>query len=314
VAPTSDGRTVLKRAAAPGIFVNRDMTQRLVAPPLDFGGTPSMCVVVSNREKPMDTTPSSFTARNNAKRAAEKMIANGKAPAVDYGIRPRDDGRFEIVWKTAPTIGEVEASTNPLLSVNEDPSDAPPYAGAEEAAAAAGNKPAASSVPASGAPERDNKWPDGTRVMVRNKPKSWSEATIYTRLDAEYWRVQYPSGGTGMFKEVDIRAYDPKRDATPATQRRRAKATAPHKSPRSRYAIDPEAIAAGKLPDKAPAITSEANPHYQKHFDRLLALAKAGDWHAVRDYKVTGSNSYSKMVARYRQDLLALHAASEAAQ
>ena len=74
-------------------------------------------------------------------------------------------------------------------------------------------------MPASGASERDNKWPDGTRVMVRNKPKSWSEATIYTRLDAEYWRVQYPSGGTGMFREVDIRAYDPKRDATPATQR-----------------------------------------------------------------------------------------------
>ena len=83
----------------------------------------------------MDTTPSSFTARNNARRAAEKMIANGKAPAVDYGIRPRDDGRFEIVWKTAPTTGEVETetataatavegghySTNPLLSVNEDP-------------------------------------------------------------------------------------------------------------------------------------------------------------------------------------------------
>jgi hypothetical protein len=28
--------------------------------------------------------------------------------------------------------------------------------------------------------------------------------------------------------------------------------------------------------------------------------------------EVTGSNSYSKMVARYRQDLLAVHAASEA--
>jgi hypothetical protein len=80
------------------------MTQGLVAPLLDFGGTPSMCVVVFNREKPMDTTASSFTARNNAKRAAEKMITNGKAPAVDYGIRPRDDGRFEIVWKTVPTI------------------------------------------------------------------------------------------------------------------------------------------------------------------------------------------------------------------
>ena len=133
-----------------------------------------MCVVVSNRRN--DTTASSFTARNNAKRAAEKMIANGKAPAVDYGIRPRDDGRFEIVWKTAPTIGEVEASTNPRLSVNEDPSYAPPNAGAEEAAAT-GNEPAASSVPVFGAPERDNKWPDGTRVMVCNKPQSWSEAT-----------------------------------------------------------------------------------------------------------------------------------------
>ena len=163
----------------------------------------------------MDTTASSFTALKNAKRAAEKMIANGKAPAVDFGIRPRDDGRFEIVWKTSPTTGEVEAeiatataaedghySTNPRPSVNEDPSYAPPNAGAEEVAVATGNEPAAPRVPASGAPERDNKWPDGTRVMVRNKPKSWSEATIYTRLDAEYWRVQYPSGGTGMFKEV----------------------------------------------------------------------------------------------------------------
>ena len=56
----------------------------------------------------MDTTASSFTARKNAKRAAEKMIADGKAPAVDYGIRPRDDGRFEVVWKTVPTTGEVE--------------------------------------------------------------------------------------------------------------------------------------------------------------------------------------------------------------
>ena len=131
----------------------------------------------------MCTTAASFTARNNAKRAAEKMIANGKAPAVDYGIRPRDDGRFEIVWKTVPTTGEVETeiataataaedghySTNPRLSVNEDPSDASPSAGAEEVAAATGNEPAASSVPASGAPERDNKWPDRTRVIVRNR-------------------------------------------------------------------------------------------------------------------------------------------------
>ena len=179
-------------------------------------------------------------------------------------------------------------------------------AGVEETATATGNEPAASSIPASGAPERDNKWSDGTRVMVRNKPKSWSEATIYTRLDAEYWRVKYPSGGTGMFKDADIRAYDAERDAKRAGQPRRAKAAGPRATSRSRYALDPAVIAAGKLPDKAPVVTSAANPHYQKRFDELHKLAAAGDWAAVRDYKVTGSNSYSKMVVRYRQDLLAV--------
>jgi hypothetical protein len=53
-----------------------------------------------------------YRARKNAKRAAEKMIANGKAPTGDYAIGPRDDGRFEIIWKAtkaAPTTEEVEA-------------------------------------------------------------------------------------------------------------------------------------------------------------------------------------------------------------
>jgi hypothetical protein len=115
-------------------------------------------------------------------------------------------------------------------------------------------------------------------------------------------------------QEADIRAYEAERDATPAKQPRRATATAPQKSSRSRYAIDPEAIAAGRLPEMAPVVTSATNPHYQKYFDRLFGLAKAGDWDAVRDYRITGSNSYSKMAARYRQDLLALHAASEVAR
>ena len=88
----------------------------------------------------------------------------------------------------------------------------------------------------------------------------------------------------------------------------RAKAAGPRAASRSRYALDPAVIAAGKLPDKAPIVTSAANPHYQKRFDELHELAAAGDWAAVRDYKVSGSNSYSKLVARYQQDLLALHA------
>jgi hypothetical protein len=281
----------------------------------------------------MDTTASSFTLRKNAKRAAEAMIRKGTAPAVDYGIEPRANGRFEIVWKTAkttPTTDEVE--TEIVEALADQPAAASPTGAAsqpgpaatEPATTDAAPQPAseaeAVSQPAPGAtepapalPTSKSEWPHGTRVMVR-KRKSWREATIIGCLDPDLWRAEYPGGGSGMFREADIRAYDAERDARPAVQSRRAKATAPQKSSRSRYAIDPEAIGAGRLPQKAPVVTSGANPHYQKHFDRLFALARAGDWDAVRDYKVTGSNSYSKMVARYRQDLLAVHAASEAPQ
>jgi hypothetical protein len=88
----------------------------------------------------------------------------------------------------------------------------------------------------------------------------------------------------------------------------------PKKAIQSKYGIGLEAIAAGRLPEKPPVVTSAANRHYQKHFDRLFDLANAGRWDAVRGYKVSGTNSYSKRVKRYRQDLLAVHVASEAVQ
>jgi hypothetical protein len=282
----------------------------------------------------MDSTASSFTLRKNAKRAAEAMIRKGTAPAVDYGIKSNNDGRFEIVWKSATTASttddvETEIAEGPgYQTAAASPTEAalqPARAVTEPATTDAAQQPAseaeAASQPAPAAIEPPpalselgpiNEWPHATRVMVR-KGKSWREATIISRLDPDHWRADYPGGGSGIFREADIRAYDPKRDATPAKQPRRAKATAPQTSSRSRYAIDPEAIAAGRLPQRAPVVTSAANPHYQKHFDRLFGLAKAGDWNGVRNYEVKGSNSYSKMVARYRQDLLAVHAASEAA-
>jgi len=37
--------------------------------------------------EPMDATASNFSNRSNAKRAAEKMIAKGTAPTIDYGIK-----------------------------------------------------------------------------------------------------------------------------------------------------------------------------------------------------------------------------------
>jgi hypothetical protein len=40
------------------------------------------------------------------------LLAAGTAPAVDYGIRERQDGRFEIKWKTTPVpTGGEPAST-----------------------------------------------------------------------------------------------------------------------------------------------------------------------------------------------------------
>jgi hypothetical protein len=271
----------------------------------------------------MDTTASSFTLRKNAKRAAEAMIRKGTAPAVDYGIKPSDDGRFEIVWKsakTAPTTDEVETeiaeapANQPAAASPTEAASQPAPAATESATTDAAPQPApATTEPAvASSKPAPNEWPYGTHVMVR-KRKSWREATIISHLDPDHWRAEYPGGGSGMFREADIRAYDPKRDAMPAKQPRRAKPTTSRNSSRSRYTIDPETIAAGRLPQRAPVVTSAANPHYQKHFDRLFALAKAGDWDGVRNYEVKGSNSYSKMVARYRQDLLAVHAASEAA-
>src|SRR6476659_1981868 len=210
----------------------------------------------------MDTTASSFTLRKNAKRAAEAMIRKGTAPAVDYGIKPSDDGRFEIVWKsakTAPTSDEVEteiaeasadqpaaaspteAASQPAPAATEPvTSDAVPQP-ASEAEAASPPAPVTAEVAPALSEPAPNEWPHGTRVMVR-KRKSWREATIISRLDPNLWRAEYPGGGSGMFREADIRAYDAERNARHAAQSRRAKATAPQKSSRSRYAIDPETI------------------------------------------------------------------------
>jgi len=56
-------------------------------------------------------------------------------------------------------------------------------------------------------------------------------------------------------------------------------------------------------------MTSKANPHYQGRFDKLEAMAMAGDWDGVRGYEVKGINSYAKMVKQYRDRLLAAHGA-----
>src|SRR5207237_4804994 len=111
----------------------------------------------------MDTTASSFTLRKNAKRAAEGMIRKGTAPAVDYGIKPRDDGQFEIVWKiaeTAPTNDEVETEASadqPAAALPTEDASQPAPAATGSATTEAAPQPAseaeAASQPAPAGPE-----------------------------------------------------------------------------------------------------------------------------------------------------------------
>jgi hypothetical protein len=164
----------------------------------------------------------------------------------------------------------------------------------------------------------EDPFPADTWVKVRQGKRKVIIGQVRQRVDPRTWRVHQfgkPEDWTILATAAQLCHTEPAPEAPKSARRSRRRAAAePAKASRSQYAISADMIAAGKLPEKPPVVTSKANPHYQKHFDRLLGLAKAGDWDAVRDYKVTGSNSYSKMVARYRQDLLAVHVASETAQ
>ena len=261
----------------------------------------------------------SYAARKNARRAAEKMIADGKAPAVDYGITLREDGRFLIKWKVkrAPTTEQVEAELT--AATEAATSGSAPETGAEPAVTSDSEPATADTTrtePESA--EAEDPFPAGTWVKVSKNKRKAIVGQVTQRIGSNTWRVHEfgkPESWTQLATAAQLCRTEPAPEAPKSARRsRRRTAAEPAKASRSQYAISADMIAAGKLPEKPPVVTSKANPHYQKHFDRLLGLAKAGDWDAVRDYKVTGSNSYSKMVARYRQDLLAVHVASETAQ
>jgi hypothetical protein len=174
-----------------------------------------------------------FSLRHNANRAAEKVIAAGTAPSLDYGIKTRDDGRFEIVWKTqAATTEEVEAE---IVTAS---------AAAEERPEAAGNDPAAEadravatdriaeidqhpgrivSGPAleerlaamdegkATAEPAADPWPRGARVQVRISKRRIRHGTIDYRVDANHWRVVIdgaPAGISLLYTGADLSASD----------------------------------------------------------------------------------------------------------
>src|SRR3984957_17776114 len=100
----------------------------------------------------------SFTLRKNAKRAAEAMIREGIAPAVDYGVKLSDDGRFGIVWKiatSAPTTDEVEteiaeaSADQPAAALPTEAASQPAPAATESATTDAAPQPAPAAEAAS---------------------------------------------------------------------------------------------------------------------------------------------------------------------
>ena len=136
-------------------------------------------------------TTATFTLRKNAKRAAEAMIRKGTAPAIDYSIKHSDDGRFEIVWKTArtaPTIGEVETEITEASADQPAASEAEPApqlvpAATEPATTDAAPQPAskaeAASLRASGRRARPRNERAGVdQRMATGHPRDGAQAQI----------------------------------------------------------------------------------------------------------------------------------------
>jgi hypothetical protein len=224
-----------------------------------------------------------FTNKQNAMRAARKLIAKGEAPSDSFQVRI-EDGRHVIVWAAPATGG----------SFGRTP---------ERQATTAASRPSVPS-PTEPAPIADA---EAVEVALPELVfQGWSTQRPETAPnDTAPVEAEIAAAAAGYQLKALPRPKRARKAAAPSVARGAAKA--------SRYAVAPEALASGQVPADPPVVTSAANKHYQKHFDRLHGFAVAGDWGAVRDYPVKGSNSYAKLVARYRQDLLTLAAAQAAA-
>lgn len=248
-----------------------------------------------------------FTQKQNAKRAAEKMIGAGAAPSLDYSIRKREDGAFEIVWE--PMIEEQEGYTEsddaPAFDVWSEAEDA-----ADAAIAQLDQRLAEMDEHAD---EPSNPWPDGTRVQIGKRASRLG--TIAYRVGGDHWRVQMDNAPKGSTVLYHCKHFLQRNDAAPADEAKPAKQERAQRVGRKheKTADLDAAVARGTMPPK-PIMTSKANPHYQKRFDFLAQKAAEGDWDAVRKYEVKGINSYAKMVKQYRDRLLAAHAAQQSSK
>jgi hypothetical protein len=189
---------------------------------------------------------------------------------------------------TAAT-GDTEPAAHTGADTRDSTGAANDAAESEEAPTAAPPAPA-SAVAAEGS-EADP-FPAGSEVQLRAR----MVGQISHRVDEHTWAVMVTLSAAELIKPGA------------RTQRARKPAGEPR---RSKAAQMDEAAARGVMPSK-PDVTSHANHHYQKRFDRLAELAAVGDWDAVAGYECTGINSYAKMVRQYRDRLVTAHNAQQA--
>jgi len=276
----------------------------------------------------MDNTGNGYSSRGNAKKAAEAKINKGTAPSVDYGIKEMEDGRFAIAWKTVATsTGEVEHEQTPRLGSSwkrdEECWGMPP----EKVAALFRNGPeqveaelTAASSAADTAATGDTEPAAHTGADTRDSTGAANDAaeseeapTAAPPAPASAVAAEGPSAEPDpaliaiederLIAELDRRGY---RTTLKLARQRRTQRPATGEPRRSKAAQMDEAAARGVMPSK-PDVTSHANHHYQKRFDKLAELAGAGDWDAVAGYQCTGINSYAKMVRQYRDRLVNAH-------
>ena len=174
----------------------------------------------------------SFTVRSNANRAARRMIAQRVAPAAEFRVDRRTDGKFEIVWLT----------DNPGLAT----------------------------------------------AAWRTEPKTPDQA-----LDA------ICGAGTAAAMPTLLATPQPK------PKRQPHKGRTGHASSGSRPVYAAAPMEPGGWPEKPVLKQADFTRSYQARIDHLTGLAEAGDWSAVEAYEIKGHNTYSKIVARYRAQLLA---------
>jgi hypothetical protein len=236
-----------------------------------------------------DTPTSNPFARIEASEAA--------ADPLDYRARllAADAARRQPMVEPA----ETEASATDLAAAEEERE---PDEVAEAPAEPITN-------PSDGEGDMPDIFPPGTRVIVQVGKRKRSLGVVDYRVDATFCRVKLDGPNPSeLFRYNQLALSNAAESSQPAEKPQRKPRAAPSgdRKPSKSGRLD-AAAARGEMPEK-PIMTSPTNKaQYQPRFDKLEAMATAGDWDGVRAYEVKGINSYAKMVAAYRDRLLAAH-------